>query len=251
MNFLRRCKLFTLFSLALIMVPLTVEASTYSVAPGDSLYLISKKFGTSVNAIQAANQLNTTIIYPGQKLYIPDTYKVRSGDTLYLIGKKYGVPYQDIMTYNKLNSTYLYVGQVLLIPPTTSSVSRSYSPSYSKSDADLLARLITAEADSESYTTKVAVGAVVLNRVKSPLFPNTIPGVIYQVDSTGRYQFTPVLNGWINRPASAEAIRAAQEALKGVDPTRGALYFFESDVKNSFLHSRPVSTVLDSFTFAY
>jgi spore germination cell wall hydrolase CwlJ-like protein len=111
--------------------------------------------------------------------------------------------------------------------------------------------LITAEADSESYLTKVAVGAVVLNRVRSGIFPNSIPGVIYQVDETGSYQFEPVLNGWINRPASEEARRAALDALNGVDPTNGALYFFESWVPNSWLQSRPVSLILDSFTFTY
>jgi len=118
-------------------------------------------------------------------------------------------------------------------------------------DFDLLARIITAEADSASYTTQVAVGAIVLNRVANPLFPNSIRSVVYQVDENGKYQFEPVLNGFINNPASESGKKAAWEALNGVDPTNGALYFFESWVPNRYLQSRPVSIVLDAFTFTF
>lgn len=187
------------------------------------------------------------------------SYTVRPGDTLYLIGASFGVAYQDIMSINGLTTTTIYPGQVLLIPgpggtgpaqPGRGGVLAGRVP-YIRADFDLLARIIIAEADSESFLTKVAVGAVVLNRVLSPLFPNTIPGVVYQVDEVGAYQFEPVLNGWINVPASEESRRAAQVALNGADPTEGALFFFESWVKNSFLRSRPLSVILDSFTFTY
>ncbi|SHE72826.1 LysM domain-containing protein [Desulfofundulus australicus DSM 11792] len=240
-------------------------AATHTVSPGESLYLISRAYGTTVDALRRANGIYGDLIYPGQKLYIPDespgTYTVQPGDTLYLIGLRYGLTYQSIKAANGLTGDIIYPGQKLVIPGNRSAgtspapVSRGTISSgpvnYSRSDVDLLARLITAEADSESYLTKVAVGAVVLNRVKSGIFPNSIPGVIYQVDETGSYQFEPVLNGWINRPASEEARRAALDALNGVDPTNGALYFFESWVPNSWLQSRPVSLILDSFTFTY
>lgn len=240
-------------------------AATHTVSPGESLFLISRAYGTTVDALRRANGIYGDLIYPGQKLYIPDespgTYTVQPGDTLYLIGLRYGLTYQSIKAANGLTGDIIYPGQKLVIPGNRSAgtspapVSRGTISSgpvnYSRSDVDLLARLITAEADSESYLTKVAVGAVVLNRVKSGIFPNSIPGVIYQVDETGSYQFEPVLNGWINRPASEEARRAALDALNGVDPTNGALYFFESWVPNSWLQSRPVSLILDSFTFTY
>ncbi|MDK2888875.1 MAG: N-acetylmuramoyl-L-alanine amidase [Thermoanaerobacter sp.] len=240
-------------------------AATHTVSPGESLFLISRAYGTTVDALRRANGIYGDLIYPGQKLYIPDespgTYTVQPGDTLYLIGLRYGLTYQSIKAANGLTGDIIYPGQKLVIPGNRSAgtspapVSRGTISSgpvnYSRSDVDLLARLITAEADSESYLTKVAVGAVVLNRVRSGIFPNSIPGVIYQVDETGSYQFEPVLNGWINRPASEEARRAALDALNGVDPTNGALYFFESWVPNSWLQSRPVSLILDSFTFTY
>ncbi|MCK8824244.1 cell wall hydrolase [Fuchsiella alkaliacetigena] len=91
----------------------------------------------------------------------------------------------------------------------------------SQSELDLLARLIHAEARGEPYKGQVAVGAVVLNRVNSPQFPNSIREVIYQSG-----QFAPVDDGQINLPANQTAFRAARDALSGEDPSLGALYFY-------------------------
>ena len=121
---------------------------------------------------------------------------------------------------------------------------------YSASDVDLLARLITAEAQGEPYNAKVAVGAVVVNRVKSGSFPNSISGVIYQTIN-GYYQFTPVLNGWINKPANADSITAAKAALSGIDPTKGALFYFDNSITNSWLLAKPVSITIDKLIFAF
>lgn len=253
-NLNKRFRLILVFILVFaVLIPTLAYAAEYKVAAGDSLYLIGQRYTTTAESIKSANQLSSDLIYPGQRLVIPDRiYTVKQGDSLFLIGLKYNIPYQDIVRANGLSGTDIYPGQVLRVPPAQTVSSRSgYDSRYSAEDLDLLARLITAEADSESYTTKVAVGAVVLNRVKSNLFPNSIAGVIYQVDSGGKYQFEPVLNGWINRPATPDSIRAAKEALSGVDPTSGALYFFESWVPNKFLQSKPVSVVMDSFTFAF
>ena len=94
----------------------------------------------------------------------------------------------------------------------------SASGSYTNSDIQLLARLIYAEARGESYTGQVGVGAVVLNRVKSSSFPNTIAGVIYQP-----YAFTCVSDGQINYTPDKTAVRAAKDAMNGWDPTYGCL----------------------------
>lgn len=263
-----------------LLFPVGAYAATHTVSPGESLYTIGKMYGTSADRLSKLNGISNNVIYPGQKITIPDktgtvksepgttgtmagngAYTVKNGDTLYGIALKYGTTYDAIIRVNGLKSSAIYPGQVLMIPSSKSSVGTSPTEvsrgmfykdkvSYNRSDFDLLARLITAEADSESYKTQVAVGAVVLNRVKSSLFPNTIPEVIYQVEN-GSYQFEPVLNGWINRPASESAMKAAREALSGVDPTNGSLYFFESWVTNKYLKSRPVSMVMDSFTFTY
>ncbi|MBO8138621.1 MAG: LysM peptidoglycan-binding domain-containing protein [Desulfotomaculum sp.] len=227
-------------------------ATTYTVQPGDSLYLISNKYGVSVSQLKQVNGLNSNVIYVGQKLTIPSSgskmYKVVKGDTLYLIGKKFGVSYKEIMRANNLSSTVIYPGQQLRIP--TSLADRSNVNRPSEREMDLLARLISAEAQGESYKTQVAVGAVVLNRVEHKDFPNTIAGVIYD-RSYGYYQFTPVMNGFINNPATESAKRAARDAVNGWDPTNGAIYFFESDVKNTWLQSRPFAAKIGAFTFTY
>lgn len=245
-----------LLTLSLLLCTGQASAAVHTVSQGESLYKISRWYGTTVQELQRANNLKSHIIYPGQRLFIPDrkVYTVQRGDTLYKIAVRFGTTYRAIMSANGLRKTTIYPGQKLYIPSgyaVQNQVSRGLPPGVSLSDFDLLARLITAEADDQSYETKVAVGAVVLNRVRSSMFPNSIRGVIYQVDESGRYQFEPVLNGWINRPASYESRQAAKDALNGWDPSWGALFFWESWVKNSFLNSRPVSRVLGAFTFTY
>ena len=271
---------FLLLASLLAVYPAAAMAQVHTVSKGDTIFLISKQYGIDQYALRYANGLWTDYLEVGRKLNIPSRYSVQKGDTLSAIAAKFGTNYMQIKDINQLASAeMIYPGQQLYIPvagmsaapaanlpqqanrqlPSASmqQLQRSGSMEVSRggrvslADFDALARIITAEADSESYQTQVAVGAVVLNRVDSPDFPNTIRGVIYQVDETGRYQFEPVLNGWINNPPSDTAKRAAIEALNGSDPSNGALYFFESWVTNKFLKSRPVSTVLDSFTFTY
>ena len=110
----------------------------------------------------------------------------------------------------------------------SSSNSSSQSGKYSSSDIALLARLIYAEARGESYTGQVAVGAVVLNRVKSSSFPNTISGVIYQP-----YAFTCVQDGQINLSPNSTATSAAKDAMNGWDPSYGSLYYYNPAVATS------------------
>lgn len=110
----------------------------------------------------------------------------------------------------------------------------------------LIAQLIHAEAANEPYAGKVAVGAVVLNRVASPNFPNTVPGVIYEP-----YAFTPVYDGRINLPPDSESLRAAQDALRGWDPSYGALYFYNPAKSTSWwVFTRPITTQIGNHVFA-
>ena len=107
---------------------------------------------------------------------------------------------------------------------------------YSQSDYNLLARLISAEARGESYTGQVAVGAVVLNRVEHPSFPNTISGVIYQTGA-----FSCLDDGQFNQPVAESSYRAAQDALNGWDPSGGAIYYYNPvTATNQWIRSRPV-----------
>ena len=116
---------------------------------------------------------------------------------------------------------------------------------------NLLARLITAEAGGQTYNTQIAVGAVVVNRVKSGIFPNSISAVINQT-SSGYYQFTTVQNGIINKPAQASAVSAALAALNGNDPTKNALFFHDDiGTSNAWSSAQPVSIKIDNMTFNY
>lgn len=117
---------------------------------------------------------------------------------------------------------------------------------YTSDDVYLLARVIYAEARGEPYTGQVAVGAVVLNRVNSSSFPDTISGVIYQ-----RAAFTAVLDGQINLTPNDTAIRAAKEAMNGWDPCSGALYYYNrAIITNDWILSRTVIGKIGRHTFA-
>ena len=180
-----------------------------------------------------------------QLISIYKEYIVQPGDSLYGISRMHGITVQKLISFNGLNSTIIHPGQVLNIPNNllnydqiisrASDVGRSRI-SYTEKELDLLSRLISAEAQGEPYTAQVAVGAVVINRVLSPKFPNTIKGVIYQ-----KGQFGPVRNGYINRPAASSSISAAKEALYGKDPTNGALFFTDTSSMNRFFHQLPVA----------
>lgn len=116
-----------------------------------------------------------------------------------------------------------------------------------RDDLALLARAVHAEAGAEPYEGKVAVGAVILNRIKSPEFPNTLAGVIYQP-----LAFESVANGIINRPPSAESLRAAQDALNGWDPVHGALFFWNPSKKVSkWIWSRKIIREIGGHVFAH
>ncbi|MCD7729525.1 MAG: spore cortex-lytic enzyme [Clostridia bacterium] len=111
--------------------------------------------------------------------------------------------------------------------------SRSDS-NYTSSDLYLLAKCIYGEARGESYTGQVAVGAVILNRVASSQFPNTVSGVIYQKDA-----FTAVTDGQINLTPDQTALNAAQDAINGWDPTYGCLYYYNpATATSSWIFSR-------------
>ena len=128
----------------------------------------------------------------------------------------------------------------------SSSSASSASTSYVSSDHRLLARLVYAEARGESYKGQVAVAAVVLNRVNSASFPNTVSGVIYQSGA-----FSCVSNGSINCTPDDSCIRAALDALNGWDPTGGCLYYYNAKTAaDSWIFSRTVQTVIGNHSFA-
>lgn len=126
-------------------------------------------------------------------------------------------------------------------------VSYAASKNYSTSDVQLMARAINGEARGEPYEGQVAVGAVILNRVKNSKFPNTIAGVIYQSGA-----FTAVADGQINVPIKegSTVLKAAQDAMNGWDPTGGAIYYFNpATATNKWIWSRPLIKVIGKHRF--
>ena len=119
------------------------------------------------------------------------------------------------------------------------------SSSTSNSDLNLLARAVYAEARGEPYSGQVAVASVVLNRVKSSSFPNSISGVIYQSGA-----FSVVSDGQINLSPNETAIKAARDALNGWDPTNGCLYYYNpAKTTNKWIRSRPVMLTIGEHLF--
>lgn len=126
------------------------------------------------------------------------------------------------------------------------STAASSSATYVSADHRLLAKLVHAEARGETYKGQVAVAAVVLNRVASASFPNTVSGVIYQ-----RGAFSSVSNGSINNTPSSSCIRAALDALNGWDPTGGCIYFYNAKTaEDKWIFTRTVQTVIGNHSFA-
>ena len=126
----------------------------------------------------------------------------------------------------------------------TSTSSSSSSSSYN-SNLNLLSRVIYGESRGEPYTGQVAVGAVVMNRVRSSSFPNTISGVVYQSGA-----FDAVRDGQINLTPDSTARKAAQDALNGWDPSYGAIYYFNpATATNKWIWSRPMTVTIGKHRF--
>ncbi len=135
-----------------------------------------------------------------------------------------------------------------ILAATTAESSTSTTKASGNDMTGLLARLINGEARGETYEGQVAVGAVVLNRVKSPKFPNTISGVIYQ-----KGQFSCVTDGQFNKPIDKDSTvyKAAKEAMSGADPSNGALYFYNpKTAKSKWLFSLKTVKTIGSHRFA-
>lgn len=147
----------------------------------------------------------------------------------------------------ELKNIFSSIQDIIAAKKAQSSTSTK-TPSTGSDMTGLLARLINGEARGEPYKGQVAVGAVVMNRVKSPKFPNTIAGVIYQ-----KGQFSCVTDGQFNKPIdkNSTVYKAAKEALNGSDPTNGALYFYNpKTTKSKWLFTLKTVATIGSHRFA-
>ncbi len=249
--------------MVLVLFGQAAQASgSYVVQRGDTLWLIAQRHNTTMGALIQANSLsNPDVIEVGQALVLPGsglrTHVVRPGETMWLISRQYGVTVNELSRQNNVvNVNMLFTGTTLIIPGkgTTpaappAAVPAVSSRAFSASELDLFARIVHAESAGEPYIGQVAVAATILNRMDSSRYPNTLSGVVYQIEG-GYYQYSPVLDGRINLPANETARMAVRDAISGQDPSLGATGFYNPrKTSNVWVRQQPVTTVIANHVF--
>lgn len=204
----------------LMIMAFTIVVSSIDPAPlaHDILPALSKvgSRGTEVKAIQ--EKLKERGIYKGS---VDGIYGSATAEAVKKFQKQQGLTQDGIAGPATLKRLGISIGKI---------------PSATENNVYLLARIISAESRGEPYSGQVAVGAVVLNRVEHPNFPDTLSGVIYQNGA-----FTAIVDGQFNEPISESAYRAARDALNGQDPSGGAIYYYNPDkTSNQWMRTRPV-----------
>lgn len=185
----------------------------------------------------------------GTSVYAQPTFfhVVQPGDTLTHVASKHGVTVGELVVFNEIDEpNKIWVGDVILIPPK-GYIGSEIIEGVTPGERLLLARVIYAEARGESFEGKVAVGAVIVNRVKSSSFPSTIREVVYQPG-----QFTPVENDILPEFPDYSSWDAALRALAGEDPSGGALFFYNPRITRyrDFWKTRTVIKVIGNHNFA-
>ena len=204
------------------------------------------------SAVALANEAseNTNTQSSAKTGSIEVSYTVQEGDNLCLIAHEHQITLRELMRANNLSDSLIRPGEVLQIPEALTYEGRLSRGDVPRDELMLLARLIHAEARGESFEGQVAVGAVILNRINSPHFPKTIPDVILQKNNRV-YQFSPVGDGSINLEPDEKALKAAEQALSGKDPTDGALFFYNPDISgDTWILTLPVVTKIGNHVFA-
>ncbi|MBU9713392.1 LysM peptidoglycan-binding domain-containing protein [Evansella tamaricis] len=248
----------------------------YKVVAGDTLWRIANRFGTNVDNLMKMNNLRTDVLQIGQRLEVPtmgtgshptqtnsptvqtEVYTVVAGDNLWRIANRFGTTVDEILQMNNLTSNVLQIGQRLTVPAQGSVAQPVSSPdtqqvsSITQAELEWLAKMIHAESRGESLAGQIAVGAVIMNRVKSSLFPNTVREVLFE-RSNGIFQFTPASNGSLNNATpDSRNMEAAIRAANGEDPTNGSLYFYNpAKTGDTWIRTRTVSTTIGNHVFAY
>ncbi|MCI6245524.1 MAG: spore cortex-lytic enzyme [Eubacterium sp.] len=196
----------------------------------EAVYAVSKYGSTGNEVRQIQKKLKELGFYNGSEDGI---YGSQTQSAVKAFQKSVGITADGIAG----SKTLLYLG--------LGGSSGGNSTQYSNSDVELLAKVISAEARGESYEGQVAVGAVILNRVSHPSFPDSISGVVYQSGA-----FSCVYDSNWYEPVSPTSKKAATDAINGWDPSGGAIYYYNpAKTNDKFMHSRPVITTIGSHRF--
>ena len=197
----------------------------------ESVYAVARQGSTGNEVKNIQKKLKELGYYKGE---IDGIYGSKTKSAVISFQKNCGLTADGICG----KTTLLYLG-------LGNSSSGGGSGSYSDADIELLAKVISAEARGESYEGQVAVGAVILNRVAHPSFPDSLSGVVYQ---KGAFSCVNDSN-WYQAVAESSK-RAARDALNGWDPSGGAIYYFNpAKTNDSFMHSRTVIKTIGSHKF--
>ena len=209
---------------------LSAPVMHYVIQPGDTLWSIAQRVGTTIAALETLNHLTSTVIYAGGQLVVPLNEETKELTVAPASPAPTPSPAGSASAINESSSA---------------SVGGSARLAYSQEDVNLLAHLVQAEAGTQSFLGQVAVAAVVVNRLKNPAFPKTLAGVIEQPG-----QFESVTNGTFWQPPAPTAILAAQEALGGWDPTAGALFYYNPTLPHSpWMNTLAVSATIGAQVF--
>ncbi|XOQ43137.1 MAG: Spore cortex-lytic enzyme [Clostridium sp.] len=198
---------------------------------GGSIQTLSKVGSTGDEVKQIQTRLKNWGYYNGK---IDGIYGTQTKNAVLYFQKKNGLTADGIAGAETLSAIGLPTGD-----------SGGSVGGYSSNDVNLLARVISAESRGEPYEGQVAVGAVILNRIEHPSFPNTLAGVVYQPGA-----FSCMDDGGINAAVADSAYKAARDAINGWDPSGGALYYYNPDkATSSWIWSRPVIVVIGAHRF--
>ena len=216
------------FTLLIIFIILLI---LYNMFLENNMVLGLSKYGSRGSEVtQIQTKLKRWGYYKGN---VDGIYGSGTLSAVKLFQKKNGLTVDGIAGTKTLNAMGIY------------NSSNSSSSSSNSTNLNLLSRLVYGEARGEPYSGQVAVAAVVLNRVKSSSFPNTVSGVIYQSGA-----FDVVSDGQINMTPNETAKKAAQDAINGWDPSYGAIYYFNpSTATNKWIWSRPMTVTIGKHRF--
>ncbi len=235
MSVSRKVRVTCMFLLILTVAALTVALFAAPAAGADAAVIKQGASGSTVRKIQT--KLKNWGYYTGS---VDGIFGSQTKKAVVYFQRKNGLTADGIVGTATANAM-----GITLSGSSGGSSSGTSSGTLSNSDLYLLSCCVYGEARGESYTGKVAVAAVVLNRVKHASFPNSISGVIYQSGA-----FTCVSDGQINLGTNSECTRAAQDALNGWDPSGGAIYYFNPVTATSkWIWSRPQITTIGKHIF--
>lgn len=219
----------------IFLVIITIIFILYNVFVSGNSVIALSKYGSRGNEVtQIQTKLKRWGYYKGS---IDGVYGSKTLSAVKAFQRKNGLTVDGIAGAKTLSA--------MGITSSGNSSSTTSSSASSSSNLNLLSRLVYSEARGEPYSGQVAVAAVVLNRVSSPSFPNTIAGVIYQSGA-----FDAVSDGQINLTPDSTAKKAAQDAINGWDPSYGAIYYFNPNTAtSSWIWSRPLTIIIGNHRF--